>query len=63
MVNEPRFLLEKDSVCYGCEYYKYFLDVDDAYLIPVDSIDENGGVCGCHSMCYSGHLNTHKECN
>lgn len=55
---EPRFLLDPDSICYGCPNYKHIDDVDDSFSF--DDIDENGGVCDCTEVCYEGSLNGYR---
>lgn len=57
---EPRDLLEKDSICYKCQYYKHISDIDDIEYIHKDNIDENGGMCDCDEMCVCGHLNNYE---
>ncbi len=56
---EPRFLLDKDSVCYGCEFYRHISECDT--VIHPGDIDENGGVCDIEEMCIAGIRNTYKE--
>lgn len=54
---EPRFLLDKDSICYGCKYYISVDDVD----VPVPEDDVScGGVCDCNEPCFEGNLNEYR---
>lgn len=57
---EPRILLDKESVCYGCQHYKHWIDSDDPnyWISNQDDIDENGGVCDSRDPCFEGSLNT-----
>lgn len=57
---EPRFLLEKDSVCYGCEQYRHWAKTSDPYYFEVCDMDENGGVCDTEIPCFEGSLNTYR---
>ena len=52
---EQRFLLDKDSICYGCSKYKNILD-SDVEEGEYD-MDEHKGVCTCKQPCVHGHLN------
>ena len=60
MWKEPRFLLDEDSVCYGCSFYKHISDTNapDEYFI--DELDENGGICDSVLPCYYGSRNDYK---
>lgn len=62
-MKEPRFLLDKDSICYGCQYYKHYTESDDPnYWLNNDGdIDENGGVCDCNIPCIGGGLNNYER--
>jgi len=55
MDNEPRFLLDEDSICYGCKLYVHIDDADDDYA--EDEIDKNGGVCDTYYPCHNGDMN------
>lgn len=59
-MGEPRFLLDEDSICYGCEYYKNIDDVVDNYVVPEENIDENGGICNCYCPCIGGSMNGYR---
>lgn len=61
---EPRFLLDKDSTCYGCPEYKHIMDCDltDPWNHWGEG-DENGGVCDTEVPCYGGDRNTYKQKN
>lgn len=51
---EPRFLLDKESICYGCKYFKAVKDCDfEPY--PDDIIC--GGACDCVNPCFEGSQN------
>lgn len=56
MNTEPRFLLDEDSICYGCPEYKHVSETD--IQIHLGDVDENGGVCDSSQMCINGDLNT-----
>lgn len=59
---EPRFLLDKDSICYGCPEYKRITDCD--LTDPWNhwgEVDGNGGVCDTVEPCYAGSRNTYKK--
>lgn len=54
---EPRFKLDEDSICYGCDYYKHRYDVIfDHYE---DDYDENDGCCDCPHLCVNGSENSY----
>lgn len=59
---EPRFLLDKNSICYGCPEYKNIMDCDltDPWNHWGEG-DENGGVCDTEVPCYDGDRNTYKK--
>jgi hypothetical protein len=59
---EPRFLLDKDSICYGCPEYKNIMDCDltDPWNHWGEG-DGNGGVCDTVEPCYAGSRNTYKQ--
>lgn len=54
-MEEPRFLLDKDSICYGCEFYKHISECDE--MMHLGDIDENGGVCDVEELCVAGSCN------
>lgn len=56
MNTEPRFLLDEDSICYGCPEYKHVSETN--IQIHLGDVDENGGVCDSSQMCINGDLNT-----
>ena len=58
-MQEPRYMLDKDSICYGCEFYKNWTVSDDPnyWLSHDDDVDENGGVCDAVEPCFAGSLN------
>lgn len=62
-LEEPRFLLEKESVCYGCPHYVHWVDSDDPnyWVGNQDNIDENGGVCDSREPCFAGSLNSYRS--
>jgi len=58
--NEPRFLLDKDSLCYGCQYYV------SEYVIGVPVPEELllcGGICDCNEPCDCGSMNKYLKEN
>lgn len=59
---EPRFLLDKDSICYGCPEYKRITDCDltDPWNHWGEG-DGNGGVCDTEEPCFAGSRNTYKK--
>lgn len=63
-MQEPRFLLDKDSICYGCPHYKHWTDSRDPmyWADKEDDMDEHGGVCDSPKPCFGGSLNTFKTC-
>ena len=40
MNTEPRFLLDEDSICYGCPEYKHVSETD--IQMHLGDVDENG---------------------
>ena len=58
-MQEPRCLLDKDSICYGCEFYKHISECDP--MVHLGDIDENGGTCDTEEMCSAGSRNAYKE--
>ena len=52
MNTEPRFLLDEDSICYGCPEYKHVSETD--IQMHLGDVDENGGVCDSSQMCING---------
>ena len=61
MIEEPRFLLDKDSICFGCTYFKHYTESDDAnyWLENEGYIDDNGGVCDIDKPCICGNMNSY----
>lgn len=57
-MSEPRFLLDKESICYGCPEYKHISETDNQ--CHGGDVDENGGVCDTEEPCFAGHKNTYK---
>lgn len=55
--DEPRFLLDMDSICYGCKYYVSADEVDEA--VSEDNV-LCGGVCDCNEPCYGGNMNGYR---
>ena len=45
-MSEPRFLMDDDSLCYGCQFYKHWTNTDEPnyWIDKDDDIDKNGGV-------------------
>lgn len=54
MENEPRFMLDKESICYGCQYFK---KVEDCGGIPAVDDIISGGACDCANPCFEGSQN------
>lgn len=54
MENEPRFMLDKESICYGCPYFK---KVEDCGGIPAIDDIVCGGACDCVNPCFEGSQN------
>lgn len=52
---EPRFMLDEDSICYGCDYYKHRNDV--IFDHSEDEFDENDGCCDVPHLCANGSEN------
>lgn len=61
-MEQPRFLLDKDSICYGCLNYKHWKESDDPnyWIDKDDDMDEYGGVCDTVEPCYAGNRNTYR---
>lgn len=61
-MNEPRFLLDEDSICYGCQHYKHYTQSDDPnyWLDHEEDMDKNGGVCDSTLFCINGDANAFK---
>jgi len=53
-MERPRYLLDKDSICYGCKNYKHIDDVVTTQDIHAEDLDVNGGICNCGCFCESG---------
>ena len=58
---EPRFLLDKESICFGCELYRHWTESDDPFSFDDSDIDEHGGVCDTTNPCFCGNLNTYRR--
>jgi hypothetical protein len=58
-IAEPRFLLDEDSICYGCTYYKHINNT--AFDHTEDDCDEYGGCCDVPCVCVCGNMNTYGE--
>lgn len=54
MEQEPRYMLDKESVCYGCPYFK---KVEDCGGIPTIDDIICGGACDCANPCFEGSQN------
>lgn len=61
-MNEPRFLLDANSICYGCQYYKHWTRTDDPnfWMDKSYDMDENGGVCDVDEPCFEGDKNNYR---
>lgn len=51
---EPRYQLDRDSICYGCQYFKAAEELD--YEPDPEDI-QCGGYCDCHAICFAGNQN------
>lgn len=51
---EPRYQLDKDSICYGCKYFKAAESLD--YKPDIEDV-ECGGYCVCAEPCFAGSMN------
>lgn len=51
---EPRYMLDKESICYGCPYFK---KVEDCGGIPAVDDIICGGACDCANPCFEGSQN------
>lgn len=49
--DEPRFSLEEDSICYGCEYYT-------GEALDEDDVEMNG--CIVNQPCFEGNMNGYR---
>ncbi len=58
-ITEPRFLLDCDSICYGCPEYRHILECD--IRMHWGDADENGGVCDTEELCFHGSRNSYKQ--
>ena len=56
---EPRFLLDKDSQCYGCQYYKKKSECIQDHID--DDFDDNMGACDVDCICANGSMNTYRN--
>ena len=54
MEQEPRYMLDKESICYGCPYFK---KVEDCGGIPAVDDIICGGACDCANPCFEGSQN------
>lgn len=54
---EPRYRLDKDSTCYGCQHYKAVWELE--YEPESDNV-QFGGTCDCIEPCFAGSLNGYK---
>lgn len=57
--NEPRFLLDTDSQCYGCQYYKKKAECIQDHID--DDFDDNMGACDVDCICANGSMNTYRN--
>ena len=55
---EPRYQLDKDSICYGCQNFKA---VEDCNHEPYPDDVQCGGACDCVEPCFAGSQNEHRE--
>lgn len=54
-MNEPRLLLDNDSICYGCRYYRNKQEIINDHC--EDDYDNNYGCCDVHCLCHEGSMN------
>lgn len=54
---EPRFLLDKDSICYGCPHYKEIFECTQDH--SDDDFDENMATCDIDTICVCGDKNSY----
>jgi len=54
LIKQPRYLIDKDSICYGCKNYKHIDDVVTTQDIYDEDSDVSGGICNCGCFCESG---------
>lgn len=59
--SEPRFLLNEDSLCYGCPYYCHWTKTRDPVFFEEFDMDIYGGVCDSEVPCMSGAHNLYKK--
>lgn len=57
-MQEPRFLLDEDSVCYGCEYF--IGEVEIGIPVPEENLT-CGGTCDCNMPCIDGSMNDYDD--
>lgn len=57
-LEEPRFLLDKDSQCYGCPYYKEKFECIQDHTD--DDFDSNMGTCDVDCICVGGSMNSYQ---
>lgn len=58
ILEEARFRLDEDSICYGCTYYENVEDVE-ANDIAEENISE-GEICDCKEICIGGNMNGYR---
>ncbi len=56
---EPRFLIDKESQCYGCQYYKKKIDCIQDHID--DDFDNNMGTCDVDCICTNGSMNNYRN--
>ena len=55
---EPRYQLDRDSICYGCQNYKAVEDCEEA---PEPDNVQCGGACDCAEPCFAGNQNRYHK--
>lgn len=55
---EPRYQLDRDSICYGCQNYKAVEDCEEA---PEPDNVLYGGACDCAEPCFAGSQNRYHK--
>lgn len=57
-MNEPRFLLDEDNICYGCGHFVS----EEEIGVPVPKEDLLcGGICNCNIPCVNGSMNDYDD--
>ena len=57
--DEPRMMLDADSQCYGCFYYRHIIDCICDHAD--DEFDKNLGTCDVDCICVGGNMNGYRK--